>query len=236
MTDFGAINVGSSGLASDGGKSKITSKNVPKYSTITLNSGVFADVDTEEPGPEPSEYAAYIPQADGESVYYTQLDTALREAQSGKTVVLCKDLTDVAVTVDKSLVLDMNEHKLTGTDNASVITIDAENGDVTIQNARSLAGTQQMAAVSRSKMVSLLESCSIVENSAIMAAVFTFPETPALRSLIVTFLITVPPTLAEPSTWRTLNENSNTCSLVRTTVTENTAVSGGGISMGGCEL
>ena len=114
VTDFGAINVGNSGLASDGGESGINSENVPKYSTITLNSGVFADVDTEEPGPEPSEYAAYIPQADGKSVYYTQLDTALSEAQSGETVVLCKDLTDVAVTVDKSITLDLNGHTISG--------------------------------------------------------------------------------------------------------------------------
>ena len=114
VTYFGAINVGSSGLASDGGKSSINSKNVPKYSTITLNSGVFADVDTEEPGPEPSEYAAYIPRANGESVYYTQLDTALNEALSGETVVLCKDLTDVAVTVDKSITLDLNGHTISG--------------------------------------------------------------------------------------------------------------------------
>ena len=122
VTEFGAINVGSSGLASDGGKSKITSKNVPKYSTITLNSGVFEDVATEEPGPEPSEYAAYIPQADGESVYYTQLDTALSEALSGETVVLCKDLTDVAVTVDKSITLDLNGHTISGVKHKSVDT------------------------------------------------------------------------------------------------------------------
>ena len=122
VTEFGAINVGSSGLASDGGKSSINSKNVPKYSTITLNSGVFEDVATEEPGPEPSEYAAYIPQADGESVYYTQLDTALSEALSGETVVLCKDLTDVAVTVDKSITLDLNGHTISGVKHKSVDT------------------------------------------------------------------------------------------------------------------
>ena len=122
VTEFGAINVGSSGLASDGGKSSINSKNVPKYSTITLNSGVFEDVATEEPGPEPSENAAYIPQAGGESVYYTQLDTALSEALSGETVVLCKDLTDVAVTVDKSITLDLNGHTISGVKHKSVDT------------------------------------------------------------------------------------------------------------------
>ena len=122
VTDFGAINVGSSGLASDGGESGINSENVPEYSTITLNSGVFEDVATEEPGPEPSEYAAYIPQADGKSVYYTQLDTALREALSGETVVLCKDLTDVAVTVDKSITLDLNGHTISGVKHKSVDT------------------------------------------------------------------------------------------------------------------
>ena len=233
VTDFGAINVGNSSLASDGGKSSINSKNVPKYSTITLNSGVFADVDTEEPGPEPSEYAAYIPQADGESVYYTQLDTALSEAQSGETVVLCKDLTDVAVTVDKSLVLDMNEHKLTGTDNASVITIDAENGDVTIQNGTISGGNATNGGGVQIKNGSVvLESCSIVENSAINGGGIYISGNSSVEIIDCDISYNSASNAGGAIHMATLNENSNTCSLVRTTVTENTAVSGGGISMG----
>ena len=205
VTDFGAINVGTSGLASDGGKSTVNSENVPKYSTITLNSGVFADVATEEPDPEPApstkvevavgetetltgaqqtgsethawnvdsgfeyitltvsetepwtatvtgvdegeatvshtytdgaafneyftvtvtaaeepepepEYAAYIAGAtEGENVYFEELQAALNAAEPGDTVVLCKDLADVAVTVEvANLTLDLNGKTISG--------------------------------------------------------------------------------------------------------------------------
>ena len=71
VTDFGAINVGTSQLARDQGKSSINSENVPAYSTITLNSGVFADVASgEEPGgteePDPEEPASDLTLAVGE--------------------------------------------------------------------------------------------------------------------------------------------------------------------------
>ena len=61
--------------------------------------------------------AAYIPGAglDGESVYYTSLDTALGSAREGDTVILDRDLTDVAVTVTTDhITLDLNGHTISG--------------------------------------------------------------------------------------------------------------------------
>lgn len=88
VTDFGAVNIGTSGMASNGGKSDVESKNVPAYSTITLNSGVFADVADEDPNPEPSEFVAYVR---GQDTYYTQLDEAVEKAPEGDTIELLRD-------------------------------------------------------------------------------------------------------------------------------------------------
>ena len=47
-------------------------------------------------------------------VGYDTLAKAIEEANEGDTIVLLKDLTDVAVTINKSLTLDLNNHTISG--------------------------------------------------------------------------------------------------------------------------
>ena len=73
----------------------------------------------EEPDDKPEvgkDCVAYIVR-DTETKEYNDLQIALNEAKDGETIVLCKDLTDVAVTVEKSInsiTLDLNDHTISG--------------------------------------------------------------------------------------------------------------------------
>lgn len=49
-----------------------------------------------------------------EETTYETLDAAVEAAKEGDTIVLLQDLSDVAVTVDKSIILDLNEHTISG--------------------------------------------------------------------------------------------------------------------------
>ncbi len=70
---------------------------------------------------------------------YSTVDDAIAEADAVDTIVLLRDVKE-NITIHKSLTLDLNNHTLTGTGDAAVVTISGEDTVVTVKNGTVTGG------------------------------------------------------------------------------------------------
>ena len=96
--------------------------------------GDSTDTPVEETDEPQSESAARIDETE-----YVSITAAIAAVSDKDTIVLLRDVEE-NITINKSLTLDLNNHTLTGIDDAAVVTISGEETKVTVKNGTVTGG------------------------------------------------------------------------------------------------
>ena len=99
---------------------------------------------------------------------YKTLQDAITAAKDGETVVLLKDVTENVTATNKTIILDLNGHKVDGDSKDTVLTINGGNvtltGDGTITGGAGYNGQQGGGVYIKGKANVVLESGTITGN------------------------------------------------------------------------